>query len=164
MALAAPFATGITALEVISTVADLTQLGTMLANSLAPASATSQTTVVRVLLGSDLTTDTSFGGNVPGVALWDFIGNPVGHTDGTKQILPQGTFVDIPVDAQPETGNVQSHYLSITNGGNDAICVSGIAVTFPDGGKAGFNALEIDVTKQKLRLRSVPNPAMMHRT
>lgn len=143
MALSAPFAAGIATLEVISVLSEIPTLGTMIANAVAPSSETPQNTIVRVLLGQDDTSDTSFGGNVPGVGLWDFVGNPVGHTNGQKKVLPQGTFVDIEVEPQPEIGNVQANYISITNGGDDAICVSGFTVTFPDGGKAGFNAAAV---------------------
>lgn len=120
---------------------DFLGIGKMQPNAITSASvSTPSNTIVRVLLGSDTTTASSFGGNAPGVSLWDLNGNPIGHTDGSSTIEPQGTFVDIEVAPDPKIGNVQSSYISITNGGNDAVCISGFTVTFPDSGKAGFDA------------------------
>lgn len=82
----------------------------------------------------------SLGGNVPGIASWEFVGNPIGHTNGTKEILAQDSFIDIEVEPENGIGNIQANYISVTNGGVDAICVSGFTVTFPDGAKAGFSA------------------------
>ncbi|EXJ66860.1 uncharacterized protein A1O5_10055 [Cladophialophora psammophila CBS 110553] len=80
-----------------------------------------------------------FGGNTPGASLWDFNGGAIGFTDGTSKILPQGNFVDITVNPNAEAGNIQAAYVSITNGGKDAVCIAGLALTFPDGGRAGFS-------------------------
>ena len=97
-------------------------------------------TNVRLVLGSSVNgAAQSYGGNTPGASLWDFNGNAIGFTDGIKTFLPQGNFVDITVNPDPAIGNIQAEYVSISNGGNDAICIGGLALTFPDGSKAGFS-------------------------
>lgn len=40
--------------------------------------------------------------------------------------------------ADPAVGNVPAEYISISNGGDDAICVAGITVTFPSGDKSAW--------------------------
>jgi len=47
--------------------------------------------------------------------------------------------VDIKVNPRGSAGNIQAEYIFVSNGGDDAICIAGLAVTFLDGGKAGFS-------------------------
>jgi hypothetical protein len=74
------------------------------------------------------------------VALWDRLGRSVGTTVASSRKLPEGNFHDIQVVADGAVGNVPAEYLSISSGGNDAICVVGVTVTFPGGDKAGWTA------------------------
>lgn len=105
----------------------------------APPAASKDATVVRIVLGSDTDEAASLSGNTPGASLWDFNGNAIGYTKGKSEVVPQGNFVDITINPRAEAGNIQAQYISISNGGNDAICIAGLAVTFPDGGKAAFS-------------------------
>jgi hypothetical protein len=66
------------------------------------------------------------------VSLWDELGRNIGTTFGTREIAPQGSFIDIKVTANDDVGNIPAAYASITNGGNDAICIAFITFTFPD--------------------------------
>jgi hypothetical protein len=123
-------------LNVIGFIGGIASVVPFLTNLLAPDP--KDATNIRLVLGASVDTAASFGGNTPGASLWDFDGNAIGFTDGSSTILPQGNFVDITVN--PGTaGNIQAAYVSISNGGNDAICIAGLAVTFPDGARAGFS-------------------------
>ena len=95
-------------------------------------------TTVRIQLGFSNNTAASLGGNAPGVALWDDLGEVIVHAFGESTNLPQGTFFDQKIVANKTIGNVDATYMSITNGGDDAVCIQSIAVTFPNNDKAGF--------------------------
>ena len=53
--------------------------------------------------------------------------------------VPQGNFRDIPVVASRSVGNIQPAYMSIVNGGDDAICISAITITAPDSTKISWS-------------------------
>lgn len=96
-----------------------------------------QTTIVQITLGTgDLSS--SLSGNVPGVSLWDVEGQSIGGAFGTNSIEPQGNTISIPVVADPIVGNVAAQYIAVTNGGNDAICIAAVGVTFPTGQQTAF--------------------------
>jgi hypothetical protein len=126
------------ALNVLGVVAGTVSLFPFLSELISPNDSKDDTTV-RVVLGSSVNESDSFSGNTPGASLWDFIGNPIGFTDGTSHILPQGNFVDISISPRTSAGNIQAQYISISNGGIDAVCIAGLSVTFPDGAVAGFS-------------------------
>ncbi|RMD41789.1 hypothetical protein DV735_g3303, partial [Chaetothyriales sp. CBS 134920] len=126
-------------LEVIGLVDTLLSLVPFIEDFLAPPSPSKDATIVRIALGSSDNEAASFGGNTPGVSLWDFIGNAIGSVDGTSKILPQGTFVEVAVEPNEAVGNIPADYMSISNGGNDAICIAGIGITFASGANAGFS-------------------------
>lgn len=99
-----------------------------------------QTSVIKLVLGSTLgDLSSSLSGNVPGVALWDARGRSIGTTTGTSEILGEGNFVNIQVVANSEVGNIRPSYISISNGGDDAICVAGFTIAFPDDTRAAWN-------------------------
>lgn len=99
-----------------------------------------QLTTVRLILGQGVDKKLQMSGNVPGVSLWDRFGEPIGTTFGTSQILGEGASVDITISPNPGVGNVPAEYISITNGGDDAICVTGFSVAFADGSRAAWTA------------------------
>lgn len=101
---------------------------------------TKDATNVRVLLGASTDEADSLGGNTPGVSLWDFNGHAIGFTDGKSTVIGQADFVDITVFPRTQGNNVPANYVSITNGGDDGICIAGISLTFPDSSQAGFDA------------------------
>ena len=47
--------------------------------------------------------------------------------------------MDITVTPDAAIGNIQAKYVSISNGGANAVCIRGLALTFPSGSKAGFS-------------------------
>lgn len=113
----------------------------VLSNFLIPPTPADLITTVRVVLGiSETDTDQGISGNIPGVALWDVKGRSIGTTFGSSNIVKEGGFVDIEVVASTDVGNIPAEYISITNGGNDAICIAGITATFPGGGQAVWSA------------------------
>ncbi|RMZ85211.1 hypothetical protein DV738_g406, partial [Chaetothyriales sp. CBS 135597] len=126
-------------LQVIGFVDSFVSLVGFLEDFLAPPEASKDATIVRIALGSSTNEEASFGGNTPGVSLWDFIGNAIGSVDGTSKILHQGTFVEVVIEPREEVGNIPANYMSISNGGNDAICIAGIGITYASGANAGFS-------------------------
>ena len=46
--------------------------------------------------------------------------------------------MSIPVVANQTVGNVPAAYIAVTNGGDDAICVAAVGVTFPNGQQSAF--------------------------
>lgn len=91
-------------------------------------------TNVRVVIGTSTNaTAASFSGNTPGAALWDFNGHAIGFAYGKGDVVLQGNPVDIPVFPRADAGKIQAEYVSITNGGDDAICIAGTSLTFAQG-------------------------------
>lgn len=86
-------------------------------------------TTVRIYAGLQTNAADSTGGNVPGVALWDAVGGLVGFEDGTKNTIHSGKFYDI----QVASDGIPAEYIAISNGGNDGICISSVAITQVDG-------------------------------
>ncbi len=99
-----------------------------------------QTTRVRVLLGSNATFSANLSGNLPSVALWDEFGQSIGTTFSDGKVVPQGNHKEISVEANATVGNIAPAYISVVNGGNDAICISAISVTAPDSTKISWSA------------------------
>jgi hypothetical protein len=96
-----------------------------------------QTTIVQITLGTG-NLSASLGGNVPGVSLWDVEGQSIGGVFGSSSIEPQGNTISIPVVANTTVGNVAAEYIAVTNGGDDAVCVAAVGVTFPTGQQTAF--------------------------
>ncbi|KAI9766664.1 MAG: hypothetical protein M1839_004787 [Geoglossum umbratile] len=82
------------------------------------------TTVVRIATGLSRSgeSDSNTGGNQPGIGVFDSNGERIGFLSGTKK-----------------------EYISVSGGGDDAICISYIAVTTPSGANFQFYG---DVPKQ----------------
>ena len=96
-------------------------------------------TIVRI--GAGLSTDESdnTAGNKPGVHLYDVMGRSIGSTGGSKHSkILDGDFMDISVPFDYGVGKKPTEYLSVANGGNDALCIAYIAVTQPDGTKKAW--------------------------
>lgn len=76
----------------------------------------------------------SSGGNVPGVSLLDIEGQSIGGVFGSSHIEPQGTrFLFQLSPTKPLAMSLRN-----TNGGDDAICVAAVDVTFPTGQQTAF--------------------------
>ncbi|QVM12830.1 hypothetical protein D8B26_007448 [Coccidioides posadasii str. Silveira] len=84
-------------------------------------------TLVKVGTGS-LREKYSSSGNIPGVSVWSVHGKRLGHAVGTKKRVYNGSPVDILVKHYHELGQPLAEYISITNGGIDAICVAYIGM------------------------------------
>ena len=98
-----------------------------------------QITTVKIVLGEATDLAASLSGNRPGVALWDDLGQSIGTSFGSDKILPQSNHVDVQIAANSSVGNAPPSYVSIINGGDDAICVAWVTVTFPDGAQASWS-------------------------
>lgn len=96
-------------------------------------------TIVRI--GAGLSTDesASTSGNKPGVHLYDVMGRSIGSTGGSKhKTILDGDFMDISVPFDYGVGKKPTEYISIANGGDDALCIAYIALTQPDGTKKAW--------------------------
>ena len=92
-------------------------------------------TVVRVAAGLSTDRSDTTSGNQPGVALYDVMGRQIGTTNGNSHTILDGDFVDISVPFDDGVGKEPTEYLSIVNGGDDALCIAYLALTQPDGDK-----------------------------
>ena len=78
---------------------------------------------IRVTLGFGENLAASLGGDTPGVALWDDLGEAIRQAFGSGQEIPQDGFAAVKVNASNIVGNVPSTYMSVTDGGDNAVCV-----------------------------------------
>ncbi|KAL9108924.1 MAG: hypothetical protein Q9227_006320 [Pyrenula ochraceoflavens] len=92
-----------------------------------------QTTTVRIAVGTSLDDSANTHGNTPGIALFDVVGRKIGSVGGSSSVIADGSFSDIKVVAGDDMGGRQAEYVSISNGGNDALCIAYISMTWPDG-------------------------------
>ena len=100
---------------------------TPLLENLIPQPPVHATTSVSIGIGLCATTADSCGGNTPGVTLWNERGQFIGETSGTSQIHPDDQPISILVEGRDSVGNDVA-YVSVTNGGDDAICINLISV------------------------------------
>ncbi|TGO71131.1 hypothetical protein BELL_0616g00060 [Botrytis elliptica] len=96
---------------------------------------TAQTTTIRIGAGTSTDSKASTSGNTPGVRLFDVVGRSIAQKSGSSSRIADGSFSDIKLVAPDSVGGRQGQYLSVVSGGNDALCISYIAVTWPDGGQ-----------------------------
>ncbi|KAM0148799.1 hypothetical protein ACHAPC_006340 [Botrytis cinerea] len=79
------------------------------------------------------TTVVRISGNIPGIQLFDVAGRLVSDMEGSsKNNIADGSWEDIKLPASDDLGGRQAQYISAVSGGNDAICISYITVTWPD--------------------------------
>ena len=96
-------------------------------------------TIVRIGAGLSMVQSDSTSGNKPGVHLYDAMGRSIGSTGGSKHSkILDGDFMDISVPFDDGVGKKPTEYLSIANGGDDALCIAYIAITQPDGDKKAW--------------------------
>jgi len=96
------------------------------------------TTTVRIGAGLSTGSKDDTKGNIPGIALFDVMGRSVGTHRGSKETIDDGGFKDILVEAADGASGRQAEYISISKGGDDALCVAYISMTWPDGGKRAW--------------------------
>ncbi|KAL8927833.1 MAG: hypothetical protein Q9172_001206 [Xanthocarpia lactea] len=94
--------------------------------------------VVRIAAGLSSDESDTTSGNQPGVALYDIMGRKVGSVGGKKDRIKDGSFIDIKVPFAKGVGTKPAEYISVANGGDDALCIAYIAITQPDGTKKAW--------------------------
>jgi len=97
-----------------------------------------QTTTVRIGVGLSTNNDANTKGNTPGIALFDVVGRSVGTQSGSSDTIADGGFSDIKVIAPDDAAGRQAEYISVSKGGNDALCIAYISMAWPDGGKRAW--------------------------
>ena len=91
-------------------------------------------TVVQIGVGLSILESDSVSGDKPSVHLYDVIGRSIGSTGKTKHSeMPDDTSMDVSVPFDFGGRTRQTEYLSIVNGGKDALCIAYIRVWQPDG-------------------------------
>lgn len=91
------------------------------------------TTNVRITVGMDTTgvkDDHDLKGNTPGLRLADLAGNIISRAEGSGERF--GGYKDIALVANDEVCGAQGEYLSISTGGNNALCIAFISMIWPD--------------------------------
>ena len=124
------------ALSVITTVADLVGTALMIPGVLPDKD--KDATVVRVAAGLSLDDADTTSGNRPGLALYDIVGRSIGKVKGKSEKITDGQTMDIRVPFDDGVGNKPVEYISVTNGGVDALCIAYISLTQPDGVKKAW--------------------------
>ncbi|KAL9101493.1 MAG: hypothetical protein Q9163_003241 [Psora crenata] len=92
-------------------------------------------TVVRIAAGLSSNEADTTAGNQPGIGLYDIMGRTIGSTHGHRTKIKDGDLMDIKVPFNHDVGKKPTEYIAVTDGGNDALCISYIALTQPDGTK-----------------------------
>ncbi|KAH6611650.1 hypothetical protein C7974DRAFT_419110 [Boeremia exigua] len=94
---------------------------------------TDRQTVIRIGVGTSINAEGNTGGDTPGIRLFDVMGRALGSKRGSKSNIADGGYKDIRVTASRAHQGRQAQYILVSKGGNDALCISYIAVTWPDG-------------------------------
>lgn len=131
------------ALAVISIVASAVSVGLMIPGMIPEKD--EHEPVVRIAAGLSSNEADTTSGNQPGVALYDIMGRKVGSVGGKKEKIKDGSFIDIKVPFADGVGTKPAEYISVANGGDDALCIAYIAITQPDGTKKAWYG---DVAKE----------------
>ncbi|SPO06518.1 uncharacterized protein DNG_09208 [Cephalotrichum gorgonifer] len=115
-------------LEVLAVVAGLITTVPLLGDLFAAKPDDSITTVVKIVTGDDDFTD----GHFPGIQLFDRQGQTIGLQESYDDVLGKGaprTANIVQIDPLKSAGGVE--YISLSQGGNDAICISFFTVRTP---------------------------------
>lgn len=123
-------------INVIGALTSVVGIGLMIPSVL-PAKDEKQT-VVRIAAGLSINEKDDTAGNQPGVGLYDVMGRRIGRTPPHATKIKDGDFMDIKVPFDKDVGKKPTEYISITNGGNDGLCIAYIALTQPDGTKKAW--------------------------
>ncbi|KAL8882296.1 MAG: hypothetical protein Q9198_000684 [Flavoplaca austrocitrina] len=94
--------------------------------------------VIRIAAGLSSNEADTTSGNQPGVVIYDAIGRKMGSVEGKKKTILDGDFVDIQIPLDDDVGKKPAEYISIANGGDDALCIAYIAITQPDGREPAY--------------------------
>ena len=94
-------------------------------------------TIVRVAAGLSSNEGDTTSGKQPSIGLYDIVGRTIGSTHGHGTIK-DGDFNDISVPFADGVGKKPTEYISVANGGDDALCIAYLALTQPDGTKKAW--------------------------
>ncbi|PSN68557.1 hypothetical protein BS50DRAFT_520523 [Corynespora cassiicola Philippines] len=119
------------ALSVIGIVADVISMVPLFSDIMAPK--TDRQTTVRIGVGLSKKIEANTGGNTPGIRIFDVMGRDIGEARGSKDIIADGGFKDIVVESNKDTQGRQAQYISVSKGGDNALCVAYVSMTWPDG-------------------------------
>lgn len=95
-------------------------------------------TTIRIGVGTSINSTDDTKGDTPGVRIFDVMGRDIGLKAGSLTNIGDGGVKDIKITASKELGARQAQYTSISKGGNDALCIAYIAVSWPDGQKKAW--------------------------
>lgn len=123
-------------LDVIGALTGIVSIGMMIP-SLLPQQDEHQT-VVRVGAGLSSVESSSTSGDRPGIHLYDIMGRAIGHVHSSKKNIRDGDFIDISVPFDRNVGKKPTEYISVNQGGDDALCIAYLALTQPDGTKKAW--------------------------
>jgi hypothetical protein len=105
----------------------------LISNLVKPNSA--KATVVAITVGSTGVQNDNQGmeGNVPNLAVYAENGEKIGYAHGTnKKVWAAGTTNFVSINPDKGMEGRQATYVSIANGGANAICISAVSVAWPD--------------------------------
>ena len=85
---------------------------------------------VRIYSGLGASSATGTGGDAPTVALWNSIGDFLGSSGETDQVVGNGNYLDMPVKTTSQT---LAEYMAVASYRSDDVCIASIAVTMPNG-------------------------------
>ena len=125
-------------IEVVGAIAGVVGVGMMIPSLIPDKSKNDQETVVRIAAGLSTYSADSTSGFQPGIGLYDTMGRTIGSVKGTTTVIKDGDFMDIKVPFAKDVGKKPTEYISVTNGGDDALCIAYIALTQPDGTKKAW--------------------------
>ncbi|KAF1949403.1 hypothetical protein CC80DRAFT_581401 [Byssothecium circinans] len=118
--------------SVIGLVGGILDLAPMFGSMIPPKSGSE--TTVRIGVGTSINKQDSTGGDTPGIRLFDVMGRDIGQASGSsKAKILDGGYKDITVKAAKGMEGRQAQYISVSQGGNDALCISYISMTWSDG-------------------------------
>ena len=102
-------------------------------------------TIVRVAAGLSSSERDTTSGKQPSICLYDIIGRIVGSTHG-RGTIKDGDFNDISVLFSHGVGKKPAEYISVANGGDDALCIVYLALTQLDGTTKTWYGVELQWT------------------
>ena len=89
--------------------------------------------VVRIAAGLSSNLADTTAGAQPGIRLYDIMGRRIGSVRWSEDSIEDGAFRDLKVPFDDGVGTKPAEYISVVNGGDDALCIAYIAITQPDG-------------------------------
>ena len=97
-------------------------------------------TMVRICIGLSSHEGSEMGGHTPNIALFDAVGRKNGRSyiNSEKRKVEEGAFTDIKIKGRKGAETRQSEYISVSQGGDNAVCIAYISMAWPDGGQRAW--------------------------